>query len=78
MPFDSSLDECLFEKFYETDLDRLSVRVCSYNKGPKKLQISRESKGPQVDFRFAKLGRVTKEEVKALLPLIQEALKNME
>lgn len=78
MPYDSSKDECLFSKSWEGENDRLTVSVHSYNKGIKKLQISREGKDPQGDFRFAKLGRMTKEETNSLLPLIQEAINFME
>lgn len=78
MPYDSSRDECLFTKSWETENDRLTVSVHSYNKGPKKMQISREARDPQGDFRFAKLGRMTKEEINALFPLIQEAISLMD
>ena len=78
MPYDSSLDECLFSKCYETESDRLSVGVHSYNNGVKKLQISRERNDKQGDFKFAKVGRMTKEELESLLPLLQEALKHMD
>lgn len=78
MPFDSSLDECSFSKSCETESDRLSVSVHSYNKGAKKLQISRERKGNQDDFKFAKLGRMSKKELESLLPLLQEALTHMD
>lgn len=78
MPYDSSLDEKVFLKSRETDSDRLTVGVYSYNKGAKKLQIARENRDAQGDFRYAKLGRMNKEEVSSLLPLIQEALKHMD
>ena len=77
MPYDNSLDESLFSKSQENDSGRLTVSVFSYNKGPKKLQISREHKDAEDDFKFAKLGRMTKEEIEAILPLIQEALNYM-
>jgi len=77
MPYDSSLDKQLFTKSWETDEGKVSVNVYSYNNGPKKLQISRETKGPEGDLRFAKLGRLTKEEAQTILPFIQEALGNM-
>ncbi len=77
MPYDSSLDESSFSKSQENDLGRLTVSVFSYNKGPKKLQISRENRGNEGELRFAKLGRMTKEEAQAVLPLIQEALNSM-
>ena len=78
MPFDSSLDEKVFSKSQESESGRLSVSVHSYNKGAKKLQISRENRGVEGEFRFAKLGRLAKEEIAALLPLIQEAVKHMD
>ena len=74
MPYDASLDENLFSKSWETDVDKLTVSVFSYNKGMKKLQISRMSKDAQGELKYAKLGRMTKEEVEAILPLMQEAI----
>ena len=78
MPYDRSLDECVFSKSWETELQRLTVSVYSYNQGPKKLQIARENKDREGDFRFARLGRMTKEEIKSILPLIQEALNHID
>ncbi|MBN2120436.1 MAG: hypothetical protein JW734_05220 [Candidatus Omnitrophica bacterium] len=78
MPYDSNLDECLFSKVWETDSARLTVSIYSYNNGAKKLQITRENKDAQGQFRFAKLGRMNKEEIGAILPLIQEAAGNMD
>ena len=77
MPYDSSLDEKIFSKVWETDAERLTVSVFSYNKGAKKLQISRENRSAEGELRFAKLGRLSKEEVEAILPLIQEAVSSM-
>jgi hypothetical protein len=78
MPYDASLDECLFTKSHETDNERLTVSVYSYNKGQKKLQITRENKDNAEEFKFSKLGRMNKGEVTAVLPLMQEAIKAME
>jgi hypothetical protein len=78
MPYDANLDEALFTKTWETEFERLTVSVYSYNNGPKKLQISRENKDGQGNYRFAKLGRLTKEELENILPLIQDALKIMD
>lgn len=77
MPYDSSLDEKLFIKEFETDDGKISVSIYSYNNGSKKLQISREIKDKEGNFTFAKLGRLTKGEVEGILPLIKEALGNM-
>jgi hypothetical protein len=78
MPYNSSLDESLFSKAQESESGRLTVSVYSYNKGLKKLQISRENRDSEGGFMFAKLGRMTKDEVQAVLPLMQEAVKHME
>jgi len=77
MPYDSSLDEQLFSKSWEDEGGKIVVSVHSYNKGPKKLQISREIKDRMGNAAFAKLGRLSKEEVKGILPLIQESVAIM-
>ena len=78
MPYDSSLDESLYSKAWESDTGRSTVSVFSYNNGQKKLQISRENRTGEGELRFAKMGRLTKDEAEAILPLIQEALKKMD
>jgi len=78
MPYNSSLDESLFSKSQESETGRLTVSVYAYNKGAKKLQISRENRDSEGGFMFAKLGRMTKSEIEPILPLIQEALKHMD
>ncbi|MDP6685544.1 MAG: hypothetical protein QGI05_01175 [Candidatus Omnitrophota bacterium] len=77
MPYDASLDVEVFSRAVENEAGRLSVKVMSYNEGAKKLQISRERRGAEGDFKFAKLGRMLKEEAESVLPLIQEALAKM-
>ena len=77
MPYDSSLDNQLFSKSFETEESRLVVSIYSYNNGPKKLQISRENRDAEGGFRFSKLGRVTKPEVEGILPFIKEAMEQM-
>ncbi|MFH1768260.1 MAG: hypothetical protein ABH858_03770 [Candidatus Omnitrophota bacterium] len=74
MPYDKSLDDCIFTKAWEKGGQRLTVSVYSYNNGPKKLQITRENQDSHGEFRFAKLGRMAKEEVESILPLIQETI----
>ena len=78
MAYDRSLDERLFSKSWESALQRLTISVYSYNKGPKKMQITREIKDSQGNFKFARLGRMNKEELESLLPFIQEALDYMD
>ncbi len=78
MPYDQSLDQKSFTKNWEGENTVVSVNLFSYNNGPKKLQLSRENKTAQGELRFAKLGRLTKEEAEGILPLMQEALAEME
>jgi len=77
MPYDSSLDNQVFTRFWENDSGKIVVSVYSYNNGPKKVQIVREVKDRNGEYAFAKLGRLTREEAEGVLPLIQEALKSM-
>lgn len=77
MPYDASLDESLFSKSWENEGMRVVVSVFSYNKGAKKLQISRETQNAEGEYRFGKLGRMTKEEIEGVLPLIQEAMTKL-
>jgi predicted transcriptional regulator len=51
--------------------------VYSYNKGAKKLQITRENGDKEGNLRFTKLGRLSVEEVEGILPFIQEAVQSM-
>ncbi|MBU1112878.1 MAG: hypothetical protein KKH93_03245 [Candidatus Omnitrophica bacterium] len=73
MPYDSNLDEKNFSKSWESDTTKITVGVFSYNKGAKKMQVTRENRDSNGDFRFTRLGRMSKEEVEAILPVIQEA-----
>ena len=78
MPYDAKMDEKLFTKFFEGENDRVVVSVYSYNKGAKKLQLSRDGLSAEGETRFAKLGRMTKAEVQGVLPIIQEAMAFLE
>ncbi|MBL7071482.1 MAG: hypothetical protein ISS26_04855 [Candidatus Omnitrophica bacterium] len=77
MPYDSSLDKKMFYETKEFESTRVTVGVFSYNNGEKKLQISRENVDPGGDWRFSKLGRMNKEEVGAIIPLMQSAIEKM-
>lgn len=77
MPYDASLDEKLFSKAWESEDARIVVSVYSYNKGLKKVQISRETVNAEGEYRFGKLGRLTKEELEGILPLLNEAVKEV-
>lgn len=78
MAYNAELDENLFSKSWENEVDKITVSVYAYNKGQKKLQISRNSRDKEGEYRFAKLGRMTKVEISAILPYIQEAISFME
>jgi formaldehyde-activating enzyme involved in methanogenesis len=78
MPYEKELDECVIAKSWENDQEKLTASVYSYNKGTKKLQLTRENKNSKGEPRFAKLGRLTKEEIDAFLPLIKEVRTRMD
>ena len=77
--FDPTLDKELFgESVQVGDMFRLKVSVMSYNDGTPKLQISRERLNKEGEPNFAKLGRMTLDEVKAIMPLVEKAKEFME
>ncbi len=76
--FDKNLDKELFGETIKLDGTKIRVSVFSYNENKPKLQLSRENLTAEgEDFRFAKLGRLTKEEVELVLPVIDKAMKFM-
>ncbi len=75
MPYNPDLDKQLFSETKEFETTRLTVSVMQYNEGEKKLQISRENRNQDGEWSFAKLGRMFKDEVEAVLPLMQKAMK---
>jgi len=77
MPYDSSLDEQIFSKEWEEEGEKIIVSIYSYNKGPKKLQITREVKDREGKYTFTKLGRLSKQEIEGIMPLIKEAMPLM-
>lgn len=77
MPYNADLDQQLFTKSYEMEEGKITVSVFSYNNGPKKIQIVREIKNTDGASKFTKLGRLTKEELEGIMPLLKEASENM-
>jgi hypothetical protein len=75
--FDPSLDKELFSKKVEFANTTIKVSVMSYNNGQPKLQLSRENARESGEVSFAKLGRLTKQEAEAVLPIMQEAISKM-
>lgn len=76
MAYNSELDKSLFSESIEFENGRITVSVYSYNNASPKLQISREN-NENGDWKFAKLGRMTKEEVEKVIPLMEKALEYM-
>ena len=77
MPYDKSLDVETFKEAKEFEETRIAVGVFSYNGGENKLQVSRENKTTTGDWQFVKLGRMTKEEAKEIVPLMMKAVESM-
>ncbi len=77
MPYDKSLDQELFKEVKEFEDTRISVGVYSYNNGEKKLQLTRENRMATGDWRFTKLGRMSKDEVQSVVPVINKAAEGM-
>lgn len=72
--FDPNLDKESFSKKVEFANTTIKVSVMSYNDGPKKIQISRESP----ESKFMKLGRLTKQEAEGVLSALQEAVNQLD
>ncbi len=77
MPFDPELDKTLWSEEKELENTKLSVSIKQYNEGTKKIQISRENANAEGEYKFSKLGRMTKEEAEAIAPMLQKAIENM-
>lgn len=71
--YDPSLDKKVFSEEAEFEQSKIVVSVFSYNEGTPKLQIGRERKNASGEYSFTKLGRMNKEEVEKVLPLIEKA-----
>jgi len=77
MAFDKSLDKELFSESVDFERSVITVAVFSYNEGTPKLQLGRQNKNAAGELGFAKLGRMTKEEVLAVLPLMEKAKEHL-
>jgi len=76
--FDKTKDKQLAKETIVTEKGQIEVSIMQYNEGIKKLQLSRMVKnGEEVELRFAKLGRLTKEEAQKLLDVLPEMIKEM-
>ena len=77
MPYEKSLDVEVFKEMKEFDGTRITVGVFSYNGGEKKLQVGRENQDATGEWRFSKLGRMTKDEAQAVIPVMMKAVESM-
>ena len=77
MAFDKNLDKEIFSETINFETSRITVGIFSYNDGEKKLQISRENMNQNGEWSFAKLGRMFKDEVEKVIPIMEKALKHM-
>ena len=75
--FDKSLDKELFSESVEFDKTKVTVAVFSYNEGTPKLQLTRQNRTGDGEYSFTKLGRLTKEEVAAVLPMMEKAKEKL-
>ncbi|MDP7323837.1 MAG: hypothetical protein QF632_03695 [Candidatus Woesearchaeota archaeon] len=77
MAFDPNLNKEIFKETAIFETTRIHVGIYSYNEGEKKLQLSRENMNQNGEWSFAKLGRMIKEEVESVLPLMKKALESL-
>ena len=77
MPYDQTLDVSSFKEAKEFGETRITIGVFAYNEGIKKLQLSRENMNANEEWRFAKLGRLTKEEAQEIVPIMMRAVETM-
>ena len=77
MPYDATLDKETFKVIKEFEDTRITVGVFSYNGGENKLQIVRENKDQSGNWRYTKLGRLSKAEAKEILPVMMKAVENL-
>ena len=77
MAFDRKLDKRLSKASVDVGNYRLTVSVYSYDNNPPKVQISRMRKNDEAKYgwSFAKLGRLTKQELTEILPLLKQSLE---
>ncbi len=75
--FDKSLDVVSFSESVDFERSVITVAIHTYNEGIPKVQVGRQSKKADGELGFAKLGRMTKEELEKVLPLLEKAKKEM-
>lgn len=76
--FDPNLDKEIWSENVMLGNQRLKVSVMSYNDGTPKMQIGRERMNKDGEATFAKLGRLTREEAEAVMPLMKKAIEHLQ
>jgi len=75
--FDPNLDKEIWSESVTLGGSRMKISVMSYNDGAPKLQIGRERLNKDGEGTFAKLGRLTLDEVNAIMPLMEKAKEHL-
>ena len=77
--FDPELDKEIFRKEAVFDRSRIVVSIKSYNEGIPKVQLARDLKDQETgEFKWGKLGRLSKEEIEAVIPMLEEVKDKLE
>jgi len=75
MPYENDKDKEIFNETLQQEKSKLVVSVYAYNNGKPKLQISRNLLDQKSNtYIFAKLGRLSKDELSQMLPVINKAM----
>lgn len=77
MPYDKTMDVESFKEIKEFEDTRITIGVFAYGAGEKKLQLARENKNQSEEWRFAKVGRMTKQEAQEIIPVMMKAVESM-
>lgn len=77
MAYEKDKDKLVWEEVKEFEDTKVGVGVYKYADLPLKIQISRQNKD-KGGWVFSKLGRLSKEELTAIMPLLKEALEKVE
>lgn len=76
--FDKSLDKEIAKKVLNFDKTQVIVSIMCYNEGSHKIQLSRlVQDGESGDWKFAKLGRLTKDEAIATAGAMADLVAKM-
>lgn len=77
MVYDRTLDKELAKMELELDNTKIVVSVQQYDLGAKKLQLMRKNKDEMGEWKWSKLGRLTKEEVQGTSALMEKMAEKM-